>query len=215
MTSEPPPRRLVVLVSGAGTTMRAVLEATDDPGYGVRVVVVISDRADAPALDIARTAGIPVETVPLSDFETRGEWDEALGEAINRHSPDLVLLAGFMKIVSPEVVERFRGRMINTHPALLPAFPGAHAVRDALAHGVKVTGCTVHFVEEEVDAGPIIAQATVAVEDDDTEESLHERIKSVERQLVADTVERLLREGWTIDDRHVRRGHPEHPKGKG
>jgi phosphoribosylglycinamide formyltransferase 1 len=209
VTSEPTPRRLVVLVSGAGTTMRAVLEATGNAGYGARIEAVISDRADAPALDIARAAGVPVEVLPLSEFETRDRWDEALGEAIDRHSPDLVLLAGFMKIVSPGVVERFRGRMINTHPALLPAFPGAHAVRDALAHGVKVTGCTVHFVEEEVDSGPIIAQETVAVEDDDTEESLHERIKSVERGLVVATVERLLREGWTIDGRRVRRGYTE------
>ncbi len=209
MTSEPTPRRLVVLVSGAGTTMRAVLEATGNAGYGARIEAVISDRADAPALDIARAAGVPVEVLPLSEFETRDRWDEALGEAIDRHSPDLVLLAGFMKIVSPGVVERFRGRMINTHPALLPAFPGAHAVRDALAHGVKVSGCTVHFVEEEVDSGPIIAQETVAVEDDDTEESLHERIKSVERGLVVATVERLLREGWTIDGRRVRRGYTE------
>jgi len=209
VTSEPTPRRLVVLVSGAGTTMRAVLEATGNAGYGARIEAVISDRADAPALDIARAAGVPVEVLPLSEFETRDRWDEALGEAIDRHSPDLVLLAGFMKIVSPGVVERFRGRMINTHPALLPAFPGAHAVRDALAHGVKVSGCTVHFVEEEVDSGPIIAQETVAVEDDDTEESLHERIKSVERGLVVATVERLLREGWTIDGRRVRRGYTE------
>lgn len=212
MTSTPSPRRLAVLVSGAGTTMRAILEASGSPTYGARIAGVISDRADAPALDIARAAAIPVEIVPLSGFETRERWDEALSDAIERCAPDLVVLAGFMKIISPGVVERFRGRMINTHPALLPAFPGAHAVRDALAHAVKITGCTVHFVEEEVDAGPIIAQAAVTVEDGDTEESLHERIKSVERGLVVDTVERLLREGWTIDGRQVRLGHPQ---GKG
>lgn len=212
MTSAPSPRRLVVLVSGAGTTMRAILEATKNPGYGARIELVVSDRDDAPALDIARASGIPVEVVPLSGFETREGWDEALGNMIERHSPTLVVLAGFMKILSPKVVERFRGKTINTHPALLPAFPGAHAVRDALVHGVKVTGCTVHFVEEEVDAGPIVAQAAVDVKDGDTEESLHERIKSVERGLVVDTVERLLKEGWTIDGRRVRWGQS---KGKG
>jgi phosphoribosylglycinamide formyltransferase 1 len=186
--------------------MAAILQATADPGYGARISAVISDKEDAAALDIARAAGIPVDVVPLERFASRAEWDRALGDAIESHVPDLVVLAGFMKILARETVDRFPERMINTHPALLPAFVGAHAVRDALAHGVKVTGCTVHFVDVEVDTGPIVAQAAVAVEDEDTEQSLHERIKTVERGLVVETVRRLLKDGWTVEGRRVRYG---------
>ncbi|MBN2176951.1 MAG: phosphoribosylglycinamide formyltransferase [Demequinaceae bacterium] len=189
--------------------MAAILKATADPEYGARISAVISDKEDAPALDIARAAGVPVEIIPLEGFSSRGEWDRALGDAIEHHAPDLVVLAGFMKILAPETVERFPEFMINTHPALLPAFTGAHAVRDALAHGVKVTGCTVHFVDAGVDTGPIVAQATVEVEDGDTEQSLHERIKVVERGLVVDTVRRLLEDGWTVEGRRVRWGSSE------
>lgn len=186
--------------------MKVILEASLDPGYGVGIAAVVSDREDAPALALARAAGVPTEVVPLAAYPTREEWNLALADAIGRQSPDLVVLAGFMKILAPETVERFSGRIINTHPALLPAFPGAHAVRDALAHGARITGCTVHIVDAGVDTGPIVAQATVAVEDGDTEESLHERIKVVERALVVETVRRLLVEGWSVEGRRVRFG---------
>jgi phosphoribosylglycinamide formyltransferase-1 len=199
-------KSIVVLVSGAGTTMKAILDASTDPGYGVRIAAVVSDRADAPALVHATAAGVPTEVVPLSAYATREGWNRALTEAIGRHTPDLVVLAGFMKILAPETVGLFSGRIINTHPALLPAFPGAHAVRDALTHGVRITGCTIHIVDAEVDTGPIVAQAMVAVEEGDTEESLHERIKVVERALVVETVRRLLVEGWSVDGRRVRFG---------
>lgn len=206
MTSASPLKSIVVLVSGAGTTMKAILDASTDPGYGVRIAAVVSDRADAPALALAEAASVPSEVVPLSAYATREEWNRALADTIARHAPDLVVLAGFMKILAPETVGLFSGRIINTHPALLPAFPGAHAVRDALAHGVRITGCTVHIVDAEVDTGPIVAQAMVAVEDGDTVESLHERIKVVERALVVETVRRLLMEGWSIEGRRVRFG---------
>ncbi|MCJ7826726.1 MAG: phosphoribosylglycinamide formyltransferase [Demequinaceae bacterium] len=173
---------------------------------------MISDREEAPALDLARAEGVPVEVVPLAGYADREEWNRALGDAIERYAPDLVVLAGFMKILAPETVGRFAGRMINTHPALLPAFTGAHAVRDALAHGVKITGCTIHLVDVEVDAGPIVAQAAVAIEEGDTEGSLHERIKAVERGLVVDTVRRLLKDGWTVEGRRVRCGTSEGKK---
>jgi phosphoribosylglycinamide formyltransferase-1 len=189
--------------------MAALLGATADSGYGARIAAVVSDRDDAPALAVARAAGVPIEIVLLSAYGTREEWNRALADAIERHSPDLVVLAGFMRILAPETVERLSGRVINTHPALLPAFAGAHAVRDALVHGVRITGCTVHFVDAGVDTGPIVAQATVAVEDGDTEESLHERIKVVERALVVETVHRLLVEGWSVDGRWVRFGASE------
>ena len=189
--------------------MAALLGATSDPGYGARVSAVVSDNEDAPALAIAGAAEVPTEIVPLSSYGTREEWDHALEDAIERYSPDLVVLAGFMKILAPTTVERFSGRIINTHPALLPSFPGAHAVRDALTHGVKITGCTVHLVDAGIDTGPIVAQASVAVEDGDTEETLHERIKAIERTLVVETVRRLLGSGWTVDGRRVRFGASE------
>jgi len=197
---------LVVLISGAGTTMRAVLDATSDPEYGARIAAVISDRADAAGLAIATEAGIPTAVVSLADFPSRDLWDEAIARTIASFSPDLVVCAGFMRILGAPSLRRFDGRIINTHPALLPAFPGAHGVRDALAAGVKVTGCTVIVVDDGVDTGPIVAQASVEVEDNDTEESLHERIKVVERDLVAHTVGRMAREGWTVTGRTVRIG---------
>ena len=192
--------------------MAAILEATREPTYGATIVAVVSDRPDAAGLEIARAASVPVEVVSLESFATRDVWNLALGDAIDRHRPDLVVLAGFMRILAPETVERFAGRILNTHPALLPAFPGAHAVRDALDHGVKVTGCTVHLVDAGVDTGPIVAQAAVEVRENDTEESLHERIKGVERRLVVDTVHALVTRGWAIEGRTVRLGPPEGEK---
>lgn len=203
MTSDSPPASIVVLISGAGTTMSALLDAAKDSQYGARVAAVISDRAAAPGLEVARAANVPSAVVALADFPSREEWNRGIRAAIDVFSPDLVVLAGFMKILSPATVGHFRGRIINTHPALLPSFPGAHGVRDALAHGVKVTGCTVILVDEGIDTGPIVAQATVDILPEDSEETLHERIKSVERALVVDTIHALVTRGWTVEGRRV------------
>ncbi|GEL94540.1 phosphoribosylglycinamide formyltransferase [Cellulomonas composti] len=194
------------MVSGTGSNLRALLEAHDDPAYGARVVGVVSDRPGIRALEIAREAGIPTAVVALRDFEDRAAWDRATAEAVGVFAPDLVVLAGFMKLFGPDFLARWGGRIVNTHPALLPSFPGAHGVRDALAYGVKVSGCTVIVVDEGVDSGPIVAQVAVPVEADDDEESLHERIKLVERALLVDVVGRIAREGMTVDGRQVRLG---------
>ena len=189
--------------------MKAILDATAAPGYGARVAAVIADRTDTAGLAIAHSAGIPTAVVNFRDFPERALWDEAIARTIGSFEPDLIVLAGFMRILGTPSLKRFDGRIINTHPALLPSYPGAHAVRDALAGGAKVTGCTVIIVDAGVDTGPIVAQAAVAVEDNDTEESLHERIKVVERDLLAATVGRLVREGWIVDGRAVHIGHKE------
>ncbi len=186
--------------------MAALLAAAADPGYGAHVVGVISDKADAGGLEIARAAGVPTAVVALADFADRATWDEAVAKAVAVFEPDLVVLAGFMRILGAPALARWGGRIVNTHPALLPSFPGAHGVRDALAGGVKVTGCTVMLIDEGVDTGPILAQHAVEVRDNDTEESLHERIKEVERVVLVDTVGRMMREGWTVEGRAVRLG---------
>ncbi|WP_432521255.1 phosphoribosylglycinamide formyltransferase [Kineococcus sp. SYSU DK006] len=184
------PARVVVLASGSGSTLQALLDAAD-PSF--EVVAVGTDKAGAPALERARAAGVRTFTVAPGGFADRPAWDAALAAAIAAHEPDLVVLAGFMRILGAPVVDAFAGRLVNTHPALLPAFPGAHGVRDALAHGVKVTGCTVHLVDAGVDTGPILDQVAVRVLDDDDEASLHERIKVHERELLVDVVGRLAR----------------------
>lgn len=198
--------RLVVLVSGAGTNLQALLDACSDPAYGARVTAVGADRDGIEGLVRAERAGAPAFVERVKDHETREQWDAALAKAVEAYAPDLVVSAGFMKILGPRFLDRFGGRVINTHPALLPSFPGTHAVRDALEHGVKVTGCTAHFVDAGMDTGPIIAQEAVPVLDDDDEDTLHERIKGVERPLLVRTVGRLVREGWTIESRKVRIG---------
>lgn len=199
------PARIVVLVSGSGTNLQALLDVIDaDPGYGARIVAVGADRGGIEGLARAERAGLPTFVVRLKDYADRAAWDAALAEATSAYAPDLVVSAGFMKIVGKEFLARFGGRLINTHPALLPSFPGAHAVRDALAYGVTVTGCTVHFVDDGVDSGPVIAQSAVEVRPDDTEDALHERIKQVERQLLVDVVGRLSRDGYRIEGRKVR-----------
>lgn len=170
------PTQIVVLASGTGTLLQALLAAAG-PNY--QVSAVVTDRPCA-ALDHARAAGIATHCVPLDG--DRDAWNKQLGNTVAHYRPDVVVSAGFMKILGPDFVHRFT--VINTHPALLPAFPGAHAVRDALAYGVTITGCTVHYVDEGVDTGPIIAQRAVEIEPGDTEESLHNRIKTVERQLI-------------------------------
>lgn len=199
------PARLVVLASGTGSLLQALLDASSDSdgqSYPARVVAVGSDRYDIPALQRARTAGVPTFVVPTDSYGRRSDWDTALADAVGAHQPDLVVCAGFMKILGAEFLRRFVPRVINSHPALLPAFPGAHAVRDALAYGVKVTGATVHCVDASVDTGPVIAQVSVPVYPGDDEPTLHERIKTVERRLLVDTVAELA-PGFRLDGRKV------------
>jgi phosphoribosylglycinamide formyltransferase-1 len=195
-----------VLVSGEGTNLQALIDACRDEEYGAQVVAVGADRGQINALARARRAGILSFTVRLADYPDREEWDAALARACARYAPDLIVLAGFMKLVGKPFLDRFGGQCVNTHPALLPSFPGAHGVRDALAHGVKVTGCTVLIVDDGVDAGPIVAQASVPVADDDDEATLHERIKVAERTLLVGTIGRMVREGWSVRGRKVRIG---------
>ncbi|MGH3187211.1 MAG: phosphoribosylglycinamide formyltransferase [Streptosporangiaceae bacterium] len=198
--------RLVVLVSGEGTNLQALIDACRDADYGAQVVAVGADRTGINALTRANQAGIETFTVRLKDHETRADWDVALARAAQAHAPDLVVLAGFMKLVGRPFLDAFGGRCVNTHPALLPSFPGPHGVRDALEHGVKVTGCTVLLVDDGVDAGPIVAQASVPVAEDDDEPALHERIKVAERALLVEMVGRMVRDGWSVDGRKVRIG---------
>jgi phosphoribosylglycinamide formyltransferase 1 len=197
------PARLVVLVSGTGSNLAALLAAAADPDYPASVVAVGADRSGVPALDRATEAGVPTFVVRVEDHSDRAAWDQALAAEVAAFGPDLVVLAGFMKIVGSAFLAKFGDRTVNTHPSLQPAFPGMHAVRDALDYGVKVTGVTVHLVDSGVDAGPVIAQAAVPVLDGDDEAGLHERIKSVERGLLVDTVGRLARAGWSVDGRRV------------
>ena len=198
--------RVVVLVSGGGTNLQALLDAAADPRYGVEVVAVGADRDGIEGLARAERAGVPTFVVRVSDHADRPAWDAALADEVARFAPDLVVGAGFMKILGAAFLTRFEGKVVNTHPALLPSFPGAHGVPDALAYGVRVTGCTAHFVDAGVDTGPIIAQRAVEVRDDDTADSLHDRIKVAERAMLVDVVGRLAREGWRVDGRQVRFG---------
>jgi formyltetrahydrofolate-dependent phosphoribosylglycinamide formyltransferase len=200
------PSRLVVLASGAGTNLQALLDACEDESYGARVVAVGADRDGCAALDRAHSRGIPTFTHRVKDFSERTAWDRALAGSCATHRPDLVISAGFMKLVGPDFLAAFGGRFINSHPALLPSFPGMHGVRDALRYGVKVSGCTIFLVDAGVDDGPVIAQQCVPVLDDDDEASLHERIKVTERALLVQTVGRMVREGWSVHGRKVRFG---------
>jgi phosphoribosylglycinamide formyltransferase-1 len=186
-----PRARVVVLLSGTGSLCAALMAATDDPDYPAEVVAVGSDRA-AEGLEHASRRGLPTFVCALPDHPDRAAWDRALAAELAAHEPDLVVSAGFLKLVGPAVLEAFGGRLINTHPALLPAFPGAHAVRDALAAGVQVTGATVHVVDAGLDTGPVLAQREVAVRPGDDEATLHERIKDVERELLVQTVAQLV-----------------------
>jgi phosphoribosylglycinamide formyltransferase-1 len=197
------PCRVVVLVSGTGSLLQALLEASSADEYGATVVGVVSDREGTLAEKRAREAGVDVAVLPAAAYASRADWDVALTEHVSSYSPQLVVSAGFMKLVGPAFLERFGGAMINTHPALLPSFPGMHGPRDALEHGVKVTGSTLFIVDGGVDTGPIVAQRTVEVRDDDDEASLHERIKVVEREMLVDVVGRMAREGWTVAGRKV------------
>ncbi|HTR69617.1 MAG TPA: phosphoribosylglycinamide formyltransferase [Mycobacteriales bacterium] len=193
--------RLVVLVSGSGTNLGALLDAAGDPGYGATVVAVGADRNGIDGLARAQRAGIPTFVCRVEDFATRDDWDAAITAEVAAHSPTLVVSAGFMKILGKRFLDEFT--TVNTHPALLPSFPGAHAVRDALDHGVRITGATVHLLDSGVDTGPIIDQVAIQIEDGDTEASLHERIKVVERAMLVDTIGRMARHGWQVEDRKV------------
>ena len=202
-SSEGRPARLVVLVSGTGTNLGALMDACEDPGFGATVVAVGADRDGIAGLERARDAGVETFVLRLRDCPDRAAWDRQLADQVAKYAPDLVVLAGFMKLTGPAFLERFGGRTVNTHPALSPSFPGTSGPADALAYGVKVTGCTLFMVDAGVDTGPILAQRAVEVADDDTPESLHERIKTVERQMLVDTVGRMVRHGWTVHDRKV------------
>jgi phosphoribosylglycinamide formyltransferase-1 len=195
--------RLVVLVSGSGTNLQALLDASDDPAYGASVVAVGADRNGIEGLARAERRGLPTFVHRLAEFADRAAWDAAMADAVAAHEPDLVVSAGFMKLAGEAFLKRFGGRYINTHPALLPAFPGMHGARDALEHGVKLTGCTLFVVDAGIDTGPIIAQCAVPVLDGDDEASLHERIKVAERAMLVDAVGRMAREGWTVTGRKV------------
>jgi len=193
--------RLVVLVSSAGTNLQALLDACADPAYGAAVVAVGADRHGIEGLARAERAGIPTFVAQVSDFSSREHWDRAMADKVAAFEPDLVISAGFMKLAGAHFLERFGGRYINTHPALLPSFPGMHGPRDALEYGVKVTGCTLFVVDEGVDTGVILAQSVVPVEDDDDVDALHERIKVAERAMLVDTVGRMAREGFRVEGR--------------
>jgi len=192
---------VVVLVSGSGTLLQALLDAA--PEHPARVVAVGADRAGIAGLARAERAGLPTFSVRVADHADRGAWDAALGKAVAEHRPDLIVSAGFLKILGPDFLAGVGVPVINTHPALLPAFPGLHGVADALAYGVKVAGATVHLVNDGVDTGPVLAQVAVAVEAGDTVESLHERIKIEERRLLVGTVAALARHGATVTGREV------------
>lgn len=194
---------MVVLVSGGGTNLQALIDAAADPDYPANVVAVGSDRSGIAALDRAAAAGIPTFIASPDQYPDRMTWDTALADATTAYRPDLVVLAGFMRLVGPVFLERFPQRVINTHPALSPAFPGMQGPRDAIAYGVKITGCTIFVVDSGVDTGPIVAQVAVPVLDDDDAQSLHDRIKEHERELLVRTVAELVTGTYRIEGRKV------------
>ncbi len=195
-----------MLVSGTGSILQALLDACAEPGFGAEVVAVGADRDGTGGTARAAAAGIPTFVRRVQDFSDRVSWDRALTQDCVEYKPDLIVAAGFLKLVGADFLSQFGGRLINTHPALLPSFPGLHSVRDALAYGVKVTGCSVILADAGVDSGPILAQHAVPVLEDDDENSLHERIKVVERSVVVDTIGRMVRDGWSVEGRTVRIG---------
>src|SRR3990172_7777765 len=193
---------VAVLVSGSGSNLQALLDASaGDPGFGSRIVVVISDRPGVSALERATRAGVPAEVVRWVEFGDRESFSAAICDTAERYGAEALILAGFMRILSPTAIDRYPNRIINIHPALLPAFPGAHAVPAALAHGVKVSGVSVHFVDDEVDHGPIIAQRAVPVQADDSEETLHARIRKEEHLLFPQVVKAFAAGRLRVDGR--------------
>jgi len=197
------PARLLVLVSGAGTNLQALLDASTDPAYGAQVVAVGADRPGIEGLGRAERAGVSTFVHRVGDHASRDDWDRALAASVASYAPDLVVCAGFMKLLGSAMLEMFGGRILNTHPALSPSFPGMHGPADALAYGVKVTGCTLFLVDAGVDTGAIVEQRAVRVADGDTPESLHERIKVEERAMLVETVGRMAREGYRVEGRRV------------
>lgn len=203
MTEPAPVARIVVLISGSGSNLQSLLDAAADPAYGAQVVAVGADRDGIAGLDRAEAAGVPTFVERVRDHDTREDWDRALTAHVAKHQPDLVISAGFLKLVGPQFLAAFGDRYLNTHNTLLPAFPGIHGPRDALAYGVKLTGATLFFVDAGMDTGPIVAQVAVPVLDDDDVDTLTERIKEAERRQLVEQVGRLVREGWTITGRKV------------
>ncbi|MFI6783517.1 phosphoribosylglycinamide formyltransferase [Micromonospora sp. NPDC050276] len=203
MTEPASVARIVVLISGSGSNLQSLLEAAADPAYGAQVVAVGADRDGIAGLDRADAAGVPTFVERVRDHDTREDWDRALTAHVAKYQPDLVISAGFLKLVGPHFLAAFGDRYLNTHNTLLPAFPGIHGPRDALAYGVKLTGATLFFVDAGMDTGPIVAQVAVPVLDDDDVDTLTERIKEAERRQLVEQVGRLVREGWTITGRKV------------
>jgi len=198
--------RVVVLASGEGTLLQHLIDACAAESAPVRIAAVGADRYGTRAVGRAEAAGIETFVCRVGDYQDRADWDKALTETCAGFSPDLIVSAGYLKLLGPRFLDEFSGRCINSHPALLPSFPGMHGVRDALAYGVKVTGCTVFLIDAGLDSGPVVAQEAVPVHDDDDEETLTERIKSVERGLLTRTVLAMLSLGWSQTGRAVRIG---------
>ena len=196
--------RITVLISGRGSNLAALLDAEREGTLGGAVSAVISNRADARGLDIAERHGIATQIVDSRDFANRDAFDTSLAAAVDASEPDLIVLAGFMRILGPAFVRRYEGRMLNIHPSLLPAYPGLDTHRRALDDGARVHGCTVHFVTAEVDHGPIVAQARVEVRDKDDPESLAARVLEVEHRLLPATVRAFCEGRLVIEDRQVR-----------
>lgn len=197
------PARLVVLVSGTGSNMEAILKASQAPAYGAQIVAVGADREGTRGLEIAEEAGIPTFVEKLSDYPDRDAWNLAIRDVVADYQPDIVVLAGFLKLLGPDFLAAFGHRVINTHNALLPSFPGVHGPADALAYGVKITGATLFVVDPGVDTGAILSQVTCPVLEDDDVDSLLERIKGVEREQLVDCVGIMAREGWWVDGRRA------------
>jgi phosphoribosylglycinamide formyltransferase 1 len=198
------PLRLVVLISGSGTLLQALIDACAAPDFGAEVVGVGADRDQITGLQRAEIAGISTFVHPLVPGADRAEWDRQLTDLVAKFEPSLVVMAGFMKLVGPQFLATFGGRLINSHPALLPSFPGMQGPRDALAYGVKISGATIFLVDDGVDTGIIVDQVAVRVEDDDSVEDLHERIKTAERELLVQTVHRLATRSWHLNGRRLR-----------
>ena len=198
------PARLVVLVSGAGTNLQALIDACGDPAYGARVVAVGADRDGIEGLARAERAGIPTFVRKVGQFTSREHWDLTMTDTVAAFEPDLVVLAGFMRVLGTAAVERYSGRLVNIHPSLLPSYPGLHTHRRVLADGATIHGCTVHFVTPEVDVGPIIAQSALTVRDDDDEASLAARVLELEHKLLPQAVEWFCAGRLAIDGPRVR-----------
>lgn len=197
-----------MLVSGSGTNLQALIDATADPNYGATIVAVGADRENIEGLERAKRHGIPTFVLSVKDFQDRASWDVALTAKVTEFDPELVVLAGFMKLTGPHFLAKFGGRTLNTHPALSPSFPGMQGPKDALEYGVKITGATLFVVDAGVDTGPIVAQVSVPVLTDDDVETLHERIKTSERTMLVEWVGKLARQSFHIAGRRIILGRP-------